>query len=134
MAGRPSIADRYVRQEQFAPLGADGQATLRDASALVIGVGGLGSWMAEILTRAGVGRLRVADDDGVDWTNLARQAMYTEADADTGREKAEAAAARLAVINRDVTVDVRCLRARPDNIESLADGVDVILDGSDAFP
>ena len=98
----PTREDRYVRQEQWARLGSDGQRRVRAATVLVVGAGGLGSWLVEMLARMGVGRLRLADADRVDWTNLARQALYTEAD--VGRLKVEAAADRLAAINSDVAV------------------------------
>jgi adenylyltransferase/sulfurtransferase len=131
MMDRSCRADRYTRQEQFAPLGAAGQSRLRQATALIVGVGGLGSWSSAMLARAGVGRLRLVDDDRVDWTNLARQAMYDEADAEAGRLKVDAAAAKLAAINRDVAIEAVAERATPANIGQLADGADMILDGSD---
>ncbi len=126
-------SNRYDRQEAFAPLGPDGQEILRNSSALVVGVGGLGSWMAELLTRAGVARLRLVDDDVVDWSNLHRQAMYTRAHAQASTPKAAAATARLGEINDAVTVEPVIERLTPGNIDRLAGDVDVILDGTDNF-
>ncbi len=131
MKNLPDQTDRYVRQEQFAPLGVEGQQRLGGGCALIVGVGGLGSWVASLLARAGVGRLRLVDDDRVDWTNLARQCMYTQADAEGQRLKAEAAAEVLAAINTDVEIEARPVRATAETLGELADGVDVIIDGSD---
>jgi len=126
--------ERYVRQTTFAPFGQAGQQALAAASVLIVGVGGLGSWVAELLARAGVGRLRLVDDDRVDPTNLHRQAMYTEADLAAARPKAEAAAAHLAQINAATTVEVRLERVTAANLPALAEGMDLILDGTDNFP
>lgn len=112
-------------------MGPTGQERLRAGSVLVVGCGGLGSWASSLLVRAGVGRVRLVDDDRVDWTNLARQAMYTQADAQTGRLKVEAAAERLAEENDAVVIEPVAARATPANIATLAEGVDVVLDGSD---
>jgi adenylyltransferase/sulfurtransferase len=131
MRNLPDQSDRYVRQEQFAPFGAGGQRRLGEACALIVGVGGLGSGASSLLVRAGVGRLRLVDDDRVDWTNLARQCMYTQADAESGRLKAQAAGEALAAINADVEVEARAMRATAETLGELAEGVDVIIDGSD---
>jgi adenylyltransferase/sulfurtransferase len=125
--------ERYARQIVFPGLGADGQRRLSSSRALIVGVGGLGSWMAELLARAGVGMLRLADDDKVDITNIHRQALYTEADATAGLVKVDAAAARLKAINRHVKVQPMALRATPQTIADLAQGVGLILDGTDNF-
>lgn len=124
-------ATRYQRQELFAPLGAEGQARLRAASAIVIGCGALGTHLAELMARAGVGRLRLVDRDIVELTNLHRQVLFTEADAAEGRPKAEAAASRLAAINTEVALDPRVADFTPRNALELLSGVDVILDGTD---
>ena len=98
---------------------------------LVVGVGGLGSWTSEILARSGVGMLRLVDDDRVEVNNIHRQTYYTEAD--EGRPKAEVAAERLAQINSTVRVECRVTRVTAANIPELADGIDLIVDGTDNF-
>jgi len=125
---------RYGRQTAFEPLGLDGQRRLAAARALIVGVGGLGSWTAELLARAGVGFLRLADADRVDLTNLHRQGLYDQSDAAAGRAKVRAAAERIGRINADCRVE--CVEARLDagNVARLADGVDLVLDGTDNFP
>ena len=122
---------RYQRQEQFSAFGAAGQQRLAAARVLIVGMGGLGSWLSEMLVRSGVGQLRLVDNDTVDWSNLARQSLYEELDAQAGHFKAEAAAAVLARINRDTNIETVLARATAENLPDLAEGVDLILDGTD---
>lgn len=125
---------RYDRQEKFAPLGLDGQRRLRDASVLIVGVGGLGSALAEMLCRAGVGRLRLLDADIVEQVNLHRQHLYTEADARLTLPKVQAAKAHLAEINAEVATEALVGRLCPDNALAMLDGIDLALDGVDNWP
>jgi len=125
---------RYVRQTVFAPLGETGQHALARSRVMILGAGGLGSNLAALLARAGVGTLRIVDDDVVDWTNIHRQALYDEADAGAATPKAVAAAAHIRRLNSTVTVEPVVQRVREGNIAELADGADVILDGTDNFP
>ena len=129
----PANARRYARQTAFEGLGADGQRRLLAARVLLVGVGGLGSWTAELLARAGLGRLRIADADVVELANLHRQALYDESDAQRRRPKVHAAADRLRCINADLAVEPVAERVEAGNIARLAEGVDVILDGTDNF-
>ncbi|MCP4379612.1 MAG: HesA/MoeB/ThiF family protein [bacterium] len=124
---------RYQRQMTFGEIGLSGQRALRAASALIVGVGGLGSWTAELLARSGVGRLVIADDDKVDLTNIHRQSLYDQADAAEASPKVQAAARRLAEINSTVTVEAHQLRVDATNITALAEGTDLIIDGTDNF-
>jgi len=124
---------RYARQVAFEPLGRNGQRALGQARALIVGVGGLGSWAAELLARAGVAALRLVDADRVEPANLHRQALYDEADAAEGRPKVAAAARRLGQINAGVAVEAVQARLDAANVARLADGADVILDGTDNF-
>lgn len=129
----PEYLSRYQRQIIYAPLGLDGQQALAGATVLVVGVGGLGSWAAELLARAGVGCCRLVDDDRVDLTNLHRQAMFTQSDAQAGRPKVRAAARAIEQINPHTRLDVRETRFCPEAAAELAGGVDLILDGTDNF-
>ena len=124
---------RYQRQMAFGEIGLNGQRALQAASALIVGVGGLGSWVAELLARSGVGRLVIADDDKVDLTNIHRQGLYDQTDADEGGPKVLAAAGRLARINSAVIVETHELRVDAGNIAELAEGTDLIIDGTDNF-
>jgi adenylyltransferase/sulfurtransferase len=123
--------DRYHRQVLLPQVGSAGQARLRASRALLVGCGALGGVIAEQLARAGVGSLRIVDRDVVEWTNLQRQVLFEEADARDRTPKAVAAARRLARVNGEVTLDPVVADVHSGNIESLAAGVEVVLDGTD---
>lgn len=123
---------RYSRQELFAGIGKEGQQKLRSAAVAIVGCGALGSLQAEILTRAGIGHLRIIDRDFVEPSNLQRQSLFTESDADQSLPKAEAAAAHLKELNQEVEVVPIVSDLSPDT-DSLLDNVDLILDGTDNF-
>ncbi|MFN2597977.1 MAG: ThiF family adenylyltransferase [Pyrinomonadaceae bacterium] len=125
--------ERYSRQILFAGIGEAGQRRLRQSRALVVGCGALGSAQVESLARAGVGFLRVADRDFVEESNLQRQTMFTEADARARLPKADAAARRVREINSEVEIEPVVADVRNDNVERLAEGCDVVLDGTDNF-
>jgi molybdopterin-synthase adenylyltransferase len=123
--------DRYHRQTLLPQIGPAGQKKLAGSSVLVVGCGALGSAMSELLARAGVGSIRIADRDIVELTNLQRQVLFDEADARDGLPKAIAAARRLTAINSTIAIEPRVVDVDSDNIESLAAGVNLILDGTD---
>lgn len=126
-------AGRYSRQELFAPIGAEGQARLRRARVAVVGCGALGSALAEMMARAGVGALTVVDRDYVEESNLQRQSLFDEEDAARGLPKAAAAASRLAEINSEVAVRGVVADFAADNAAELLAGADLVLDGTDNF-
>src|SRR5262245_28413531 len=95
----PDDVDRFSRQIRFAPLGDTGQQRLLDARAVVAGVGALGSAAAALLLRAGVRSLTLIDRDIVERSNLPRQSLYTERDAEQALPKVEAARAHLLEID-----------------------------------
>ena len=121
---------RYSRQRMLAEVGDEGQR-LSAARVLIVGVGGLGSPVAMYLAAAGVGTIRLADDDSVSLDNLQRQILYTEADISS--PKAECAARRLRAMNSDITIEAHVVRVDKDNIRLLAEGCDVVVDGCDNF-
>ncbi len=123
--------DRYARQLGLREIGARGQQKLAESSVLLVGAGALGTHQAELLARAGVGRLRIADRDFVQLDNLHRQSLFDEADAEARWPKAEAAKRRLAEINRDVTVEALVVDVTARNVERLLDGVALALDATD---
>jgi len=125
--------DRYSRQILFAGLGAAGQEALARSRVLLVGCGGLGTVAAEILTRAGVGRLTIADRDYIEESNLQRQALFTEADLSAGLPKAVAAVRHLRGINGRVQLEERVLDVNAGSIPSLVPGHDLIVDGTDNF-
>jgi adenylyltransferase/sulfurtransferase len=125
--------DRYRRQMRFAPLGAEGQRLLLKSRVLVVGCGALGSVSADLLVRAGVGFVRVVDRDFLEGDNLHRQVLYDERDVAEQLPKAVAAARRLVQINSAVVVEPAVADASAANMATLADGVDLIVDGTDNF-
>lgn len=124
--------ERYSRHLRLPDVGLEGQCRLEAARVLVVGAGGLGSPAAYYLAAAGVGRLRMADDDVVDRSNLQRQILHT--DARVGHPKVASAAATLGALNPRVQVEAVAERVTSANVDALLDGVDVVLDGADNFP
>ncbi|HET7114636.1 MAG TPA: ThiF family adenylyltransferase [Pyrinomonadaceae bacterium] len=125
--------DRYSRQILFNGIGEDGQRRLQTARALIVGCGALGTAQSEALSRAGVGRLRIVDRDFVEPSNLQRQTMFTENDAENRLPKAIAAANHLREINSQIEIEPHIEDVNHSNIEQLIDGCDVVLDGTDNF-
>ena len=134
MALSPQETYRYSRQMRFGPIGPAGQERLRASRIAVAGCGALGSVIAEIMVRAGVGLVRLIDRDFVDASNLPRQSLFDEADVAAVRPKAVAAAGKLRAINSAVTVEPLVAQLTARNIERLTAGVDLLLDGTDNFP
>ena len=124
--------ERYSRHLLLPEVGVAGQQRLQQARVLMIGAGGLGSPAAFYLAAAGVGHLRIADDDVVDRSNLQRQILHTEAR--IGEPKVASAQATLAALNPRTQVEAVEERVTAENVERLLDGVDVVLDGADNFP
>jgi molybdopterin-synthase adenylyltransferase len=125
--------DRYARQVRYAPLGAEGQARLMRGAVLVCGCGALGSVVAGMLVRAGVGRVRIVDRDFVETTNLQRQMLFDEQDVARQLPKAIAAAEKLRAVNSEVQVEAIVADVNPSNIQRLCEGIDLIVDGTDNF-
>ncbi|MCC9604043.1 ThiF family adenylyltransferase [Stieleria sp. JC731] len=125
--------DRYSRQRRFGPIGDQGQDRLNQSDVAILGCGALGTVAAELLCRAGIGRIRIIDRDVVEWSNLQRQSLFDSRDADQGSSKAEAAAKRLSQINDTIKIEPAAVDVRSDNIRSLLSGVDLVIDASDNF-
>jgi len=126
-------ADRYSRQVLFAGISQSGQQALGRARVALVGVGALGTVLASELVRAGVGALRLIDRDYVDWTNLQRQSLYDESDAEAALPKALAAAEKLRRANSSVQLDPIVDDLTADNAEWLLAEHDLVLDGADNF-
>jgi adenylyltransferase/sulfurtransferase len=129
----PRLNERYSRQILFAEIGEAGQARLRASSAVLVGCGALGTTTANLLVRAGLGRLRIVDRDFVEASNLQRQTLFTESDALEALPKAVAAERRLREINSDVNVGGIVADLSPKNAEELLGGFPLLLDGTDNF-
>ncbi|MCE4536370.1 HesA/MoeB/ThiF family protein [Pelomonas sp. P7] len=122
---------RYSRHLLLDEIGIDGQQRLLDASALVIGAGGLGSPVALYLASAGVGRITLVDHDTVSLTNLQRQIAHDMASLD--RPKVESAAARMAALNPAVQVRTLARKADAALLDAEVPRADVVIDCSDNF-
>jgi adenylyltransferase/sulfurtransferase len=125
--------ERYHPQMVFAELCRQGQRALRKSCTAIVGVGGLGTWVAELLARAGVGTLRLIDGDTVELTNLHRQGLFSTADAEMRRAKVSAAEMRLRDINPQVRVEARFERMDSRSAHRLLGGADLVLDGLDNY-
>jgi len=126
------FSERYSRHLRLPEVGLDGQRKLEAARVLLVGAGGLGSPAAFYLAAAGVGTLRLVDDDVVDRSNLQRQILHT--DARIGVAKVESAAVALSALNPRTLIEAMAERITSDNVERVLEGIDVVIDGADNFP
>jgi molybdopterin/thiamine biosynthesis adenylyltransferase len=117
----------------FAGIGEEGQKRLCASSAVIVGCGAIGAATANLLARAGVGRLRIIDRDFVEPSNLQRQVLFDEADARDALPKAIAAERKLRAVNSSVTIEGRVADLGPQSADELLGGEDLILDGTDNF-
>ncbi len=125
--------DRYIRQTTLAVLGHEGQRRLGQGAVLVAGCGALGGNLANLMVRAGVGRVLLLDKDSPETHNLHRQILFDELDVAAGLPKAEVAARRLRLANSEVRVEARVARLDRDNVHGLVAEVDLALDALDNF-
>jgi len=122
---------RYSRQIMLPAIDVGGQERLRDAHALIIGLGGLGSPVAMYLAAAGIGRLTLVDFDRVDLSNLQRQIVHT-----TGRiGELKVESARIALHELNPEVEIHCIPQQLEETQLLEQvaAADVVIDGSDNF-
>ena len=134
----PDDLARYHRQMLLEGIGVEGQRRLLSSHALIVGVGALGCVSADLLARAGVGRITLVDRDVVEVTNLQRQVLFDERDAADAVPKAEAARRRLAAVNSEIEIhavvaDFEHRRAEKIALGGLLGRPDAILDGTDNF-
>jgi molybdopterin-synthase adenylyltransferase len=117
----------------FAGIGREGQQRLLASRAAIVGCGAIGAAAANLLVRSGVGYTRIIDRDFVEPSNLQRQTLFDECDAQNVLPKAVAAERKLRSINSSVTVEGVVADLSPRNAEALLGGVDLLLDGTDNF-
>jgi adenylyltransferase/sulfurtransferase len=127
----PEEVERYSRHLIIPEIGALGQRRLKNARALVIGAGGLGSPALLYLAAAGVGTIGIVDDDDVDLSNLQRQVIHGVQD--VGRAKTESAREAIAALNPLVRVRTHHVRLDSSNALELFADYDLVLDGADNF-
>lgn len=131
MAFSPAERERYARHILLKEIGGPGQQRLKAATVAIVGMGGLGAPAALYLAAAGVGRLRLIDDDAVALSNLQRQVLYRSDE--VGAAKAEAAAEALRRLNPHTEIEPRCEKLTPHNARALLEGAALALDGTDDF-
>ncbi len=121
--------ERYDRQIRIDGWSHEGQEKLKSSRVMIAGIGGLGCPAALYLAAAGVGTLRLVDNEKVELSNLNRQILHWEQD--LGKYKVDSAKEKLLGLNRDVLIETRRETISKDNITSLVEGCDVIVDGMD---
>lgn len=126
-----NIFERYQKQLLFKPIGLKGQQKLGKSRVGILGVGALGSNLASICARSGVGRLVLVDSDQVELSNLQRQMLFDESD--IGCSKAISAADKLSRINSEISIEAFCERLDARNFRDLFGNCDLLLDGTDNF-
>ena len=129
----PKQLEKYSRQILFAGIGEEGQERLLRSSVVLVGCGALGTVTANLLVRAGIGRLRIIDRDFVESSNLQRQTLFDESDARDALPKAVAAERHLRAVNSDVAVEPIIADLNSENAVELLSGFPLILDGTDNF-
>ena len=123
---------RYSRHLILPEVGLSGQKKICSTSVLCIGAGGLGSPIAMYLAAAGIGKLGIVDFDNVDFSNLQRQILHT--DADVGRPKSQSAKETINGINPGVEVVIHNTRLTSENAIEIIKHYDIVVDGTDNFP
>jgi len=127
----PDERERYARHIMLKEIGGPGQQRLKAATVALVGAGGLGAPAALYLAAAGVGRLRIIDDDSVSLSNLQRQVLFrTE---DVGAAKTERAATALGALNPHVEIEALPERLTAANVRGFVENADLVLDGCDNF-
>lgn len=124
---------RYSRQMLFQPIGEEGQKKLLNSKVLIVGMGALGTVVANHLARAGVGHLVFCDRDYVELSNLQRQTLFDEEDVEQFLPKAVAAERKLRKLNSEIEIEGHVTDISSSNIEEFIKDVHVIVDGTDNF-
>ncbi len=132
-ASSQTLAERYSRQVLFPGIGPEGQEKLLRAHVAVVGMGAIGAATAGLLARAGVGTLTLIDRDFVEESNLQRQVLFDESDAQASLPKAEAARRKIAAFNSQIDGRARVADLTPGNIHDLLRDAEIVLDATDNF-
>ena len=125
------IIERFSRQIVLKDIGIIGQKKILSSKVLIVGAGGLGSPVAEFLSRAGVESIGVVDDDKVSLSNLHRQSLYNTSD--IGKFKVKIAKDKIKKINPNTKVTIYKIRLNNNNFKKIINDYDYIVDGSDNF-
>ena len=125
------IIERFSRQIVLKDIGILGQKKILLSKVLIVGAGGLGSPVAEFLSRAGIGSLGIVDNDTVSLSNLHRQSLYNTSD--IGKFKVKIAKDKIKKINSNTKVTIYKIRLNNENFKKIINDYDYIVDGSDNF-
>lgn len=127
------MQNRYSRQILFQGIGKEGQQKINSKTVLIVGMGALGTHLAEGLVRAGVKKLRIIDRDYIEASNLQRQTLFIETDARQSIPKVVAAERVLKSIRSDVIIETVIDHADAYILKTMIDDVDLIMDATDNF-
>ena len=122
---------RYSRQIILKNIGIIGQKKIINSKVLIVGVGGLGCPIADLLTRSGIGLIGVIDFDKVSLSNIHRQTLYSTKD--IGKFKVNVIKKKLNLINKEVKVKIYNKKADEENLINIINKYDIVVDGSDNF-
>ena len=122
---------RYDRQIMIPEIGREGQERLKDAKIFIAGAGGLGSPVSIYLAAAGIGRIKIADHDTIELSNLNRQILHWKED--LGKKKVDSARDKLSRLNPDITLEITYQTINKKNVSQMVDGFDAIVDAMDNF-
>ncbi|ARJ50428.1 ThiF family adenylyltransferase [Staphylococcus lutrae] len=125
--------ERYSRQILYKGIGQSGQQKINQKTVLIVGMGALGTHLAEGLIRAGIGKLILVDRDYIEHSNLQRQTLFTEHDADQRIPKVVAARQMLQAIRRDAVIEIYIEHVDAAFLEQHVPYVDLIMDATDNF-
>ena len=123
--------EKYSRQIILNEVGPEGQEKLKNASVLVIGVGGLGSSVIQYLSAAGVGKIGIVDYDKVELSNLNRQLIYKESD--LGKSKVEIAKNYISELNSSTEIEIFKMRINEKNLPNIIGDYDILADCTDSL-
>ena len=126
-----SLIERFSRQIILKNIGIIGQKKILSSKVLIVGAGGLGSPVAEFLSRAGVGKIGIVDNDSVVLSNLHRQSLYLMKD--IGKSKVKIAKEKIKKINTNIKIKTYKIRLNHINFKKIINDYDYIVDGSDNF-
>ncbi len=132
IAKKVNVSSRYDKHIMMGDIGPEGQKSISSKKVVLIGCGALGTNIANLLVRAGVGELLLVDRDFVEIDNLHRQVLFSERD--IGESKSETAAAILRSINSEVSIKSLIKDMMSSNIAEMVKGYDLIMDGTDNIP
>tara|TARA_B110000438_G_scaffold268412_1_gene283973 strand:- start:44 stop:799 length:756 start_codon:yes stop_codon:yes gene_type:complete len=126
-----SLIERFSRQIILKNIGTVGQKKILSSKVLIVGAGGLGSPVAEFLSRSGVGTIGIVDNDKVSLSNLHRQSLYNTTD--IGKFKVKVAKDKIKKINNNTKIITYKIRLNNINFKKIINNYDYIVDGSDNF-